>query len=215
MKPLRLGYTLVVLACSFATETSAQTASQPAASRLEVGAQAGYFNHSRFDKTTAGIGGRLSFDVRRWLTAEGEATFFPDDDILLESTPGFLQSTPGLRILYPRKRTEAFFGMKAGVRNDRVGLFAKARPGFTHVSGNGVECVGDVCALVLLIRPEYSTEFALDFGGVFEFYPSRRIVARFDLGDTMIRHTSAAPPCWTESCTSHNLSSKMGVGFRF
>jgi hypothetical protein len=211
MKPLGLVCTLVAFAFSFATDAPAQTASQPAPSRLEVGAQAGLFNHSRFDKTTAGIGGRLSFDVTRWLTAEGEATFFPDDDIFLQS-PG---STPGLQIVYPRKRTEAFFGMKAGVRNDRVGLFAKARPGFTDVSGNGVECVGDVCALALLIRPAYNTEFALDLGGVFEFYPSRRIVARFDLGDTMIWHNSVAPPCWTESCTSHNLSSKMGVGLRF
>ena len=211
MKPLGLVCTLVALASSFATDASAQTASQPAPSRLEVGAQAGLFNYGSFDKTTAGIGGRLSFDVTRWLTAEGEATFFPDDDIFLQS-PG---STPGLRIVYPRKRTEAFFGMKTGVRNDRVGLFAKARPGFTYVSGNGVDCVGDVCALALLIRPAYGTEFALDLGGVFEFYPSRRIVARFDLGDTMIWHDHVAPPCWTESCTSHNLSSKMGVGFRF
>jgi len=211
MKPLGLVCTLVALASSFDTHAFAQTASQPAPSRLEVGAQAVLFNHSSFDKTTAGIGGRLSLDVTRWLTAEGEATFFPEDDIFLQS-PG---STPGLRILYPRKRTEAFFGMKAGVRKDRVGLFAKARPGFTHVSGNGVECVGDVCALALLIRPAYGTEFALDLGGVFEFYPWRRIVARFDLGDTMIWHNNVAPPCWTESCTSHNLSSKMGVGFRF
>lgn len=211
MKPLGLSCTLVVLACSFPTDASAQTASQLAASRLEVGAQAAHFNYGSFDKTSAGLGGRLSFDVSRWLTAEGEATFFPDDDILLQS-PGL---TSGLQVRYPRKRTEAFFGMKSGVRNDRIGLFAKARPGFTRVSGNGVECVGEVCALALLMRPAYSTEFALDLGGVFEFYPSRRIVARFDLGDTMIWHTSAAPPCWSEGCTSHNLSSKMGVGIRF
>jgi len=211
MKPLALVCTLVALASSFVTDASAQTTSRPASLRLEVGAQAGLFNHSRFDQTTAGIGGRLSFDVSRWLTAEGEATFFPDDEVFVQS-PG---SAPSLRSVYPRKRTEAFFGMKAGVRNDRVGLFAKARPGFSHVSGNGVECVGEVCALALLIRPEYGTEFAFDLGGVLEFYPSRRIAARFDLGDTMIWHTSVAPPCWTESCTSHYLSSKMGVGFRF
>jgi hypothetical protein len=211
MKPLGLVCTMLALASAFATDASAQTARQTAPSRLEVGAQAGLFNHSRFDKTTAGIGGRLSFDVSRWLTAEGDATFFPDDDVAVQS-PG---STPSLRIRYPRKRTEAFFGMKAGVRNERVGLFAKARPGFAHVSGDGVECLGEVCALALLLRPAFGTEFAFDLGGVFEFYPSRRVTARFDLGDTMIWHNSIAPPCWTESCTSHNLSSKMGVGFRF
>jgi hypothetical protein len=211
MKPLGLFCTVLIVASAFVTDASAQTTAQPAPSRFEVGAQAAVFSHGDFDKTTAGIGGRLSFDVTRWLTAEGEATFFPDDDVFLQS-PG---STPGLRIVYPRNRTEAFFGVKAGLRNDRVGLFAKARPGFTYVSGDGVECVGDVCALALLIRPAYGTEFAVDLGGVFEFYPSRRIVARFDLGDTMIWHNSVAPPCWTETCTSHNLSTKMGVGVRF
>jgi hypothetical protein len=35
------------------------------------------------------------------------------------------------------------------------------------------------------------------------------------MGDIMIRHGQFTPPCWESSCTSHNLSSRMGVGFRF
>jgi hypothetical protein len=38
---------------------------------------------------------------------------------------------------------------------------------------------------------------------------------RFDLADTMIQHRSFAPPCWRSTCTSHNLSSRVGVGLRF
>ena len=68
--------------------------------------------------------------------------------------------------------------------------------------------------LMLLAVPEYRTEFAFDLGGVLEFYPSARTVARIDAGDTMIRHrSSAVPPC--QECTTHNFSSRFGVGVRF
>jgi hypothetical protein len=94
-------------------------------------------------------------------------------------------------------------------------VHGKLRPGFAHLSDEGLRCVGDPCALVLFARPEYRTEFALDFGGILEVYPWARTVARFEFGDTMIRHRSTAPPCPTSSCTSHNLASRLGVGFRF
>ena len=90
------------------------------------------------------------------------------------------------------------------------------RPGFVRLSDQCVDCVGEVCALatMLLARPVYRTEFALDLGAVLEFYPSARTVARVDFGDTMIRHRSqAAPPC--SNCTSHNFASRIGIGFRF
>ena len=71
-----------------------------------------------------------------------------------------------------------------------------------------------MCALMLFARPEYRTEFALDLGGIVEFYPTRRTVARVDFGDVMIRHRSAAvPPC--SDCTSHNFTSRFGIGLRF
>lgn len=204
---------MIVAVTPFVTTAAAQTTGQPTPSRLEIGAQASFLRFSDFDTTSTGIGGRVSFDLTSWLAIEGEGTFFPSDEFLLPS-PGL---DPNLRVAYRRNRSEAFFGVKAGVRTDRLGVFAKVRPGFTHFSGSGLECVGDVCALALFqfVRPEDGTEFALDLGGVFELYPSARTVARFELGDTMIRHRSVAPPCWLSSCTSHNLSTKVGVGLRF
>jgi hypothetical protein len=166
---------------------------------------------SDFETTPAGFGGRVSFDLTRWAALEAEADFFPKDDAIFPPT----ELTPPLGIVYRRARANALFGAKLGWRSARFGVFGKVRPGFTRLSDSGVDCAGDVCALVLLARPEYRTEFALDLGGVFEFYPSARTVARFDLGDTMIRHRSAAPPCWGSSCTSHNLTSRVGVGVRF
>jgi hypothetical protein len=191
--------------------SAGNAAAQPLSSRLEVGVQASFLRLSDFDSTTAGIGGRVSFDLASWFAIEAQADFFPNDDALLSSS----ELTPDFGIVYRRKRADALFGAKIGWRGDRFGVFAKARPGFTRLADQGVECRADVCALVLLAQPEYRTEFAFDLSGVFELYPSARTVARFELGDTMIRHRSSAPPCWGSTCSSHNLTSRFGVGLRF
>jgi hypothetical protein len=205
-----VGFVLAVALLVSLSGTSTATA-QPAPSRLEVGMQASFLRLTDFDSTNAGIGGRFSYDLTTWAALEAEADFFPDDDALLPSSG----LTPDLRVSYQRRRTDAFFGVKLGRRGGRFGTFAKVRPGFTRLYDSGVECVGEICALVLLARPEYRTEFALDLGGVFEFYPSARTVMRFEMGDIMIRHGRFTPPCWESGCTSHNLSSRAGVGLRF
>ena len=55
---------------------------------------------------------------------------------------------------------------------------------------------------------ERATEFALDYGGVLELYPSRHVALRFDVGDTVIRFGNLG-------FTSHNLQITPGVAFRF
>jgi hypothetical protein len=62
----------------------------------------------------------------------------------------------------------------------------------------------------------------MDLGGVLEFYPSRRIVTRFDGGDTMIRYHRAALPFGISPTTIvipaetiHSFEFSAGVGFRF
>jgi hypothetical protein len=105
--------------------------------------------------------------------------------------------------------------VKAGHRWERVGLFAKLRPGVTSLSNRGVACLGDVCELILLAVPEYRREFALDVGGVLEFYPSPRLVTRLDLGTLVIHHRGTAPPCPGGECTTYNLATSIGMGLRF
>jgi len=180
--------------------------------RLEVGGQLEALRLSDFETTNAGGGGRVSYDLSRWLTAEGEVNLFRNDYFEVRSFPAL---APDMRLGYSRRRVEGFFGAKAGLRRERFGLFGKVRPGFARLYDRGVNCVGDVCALVqmLLARPEYRTELALDVGGVFEFYPTARTVARLDLGSTIIRHRSSAPPC--ADCTSRNFASRFGFGVRF
>ena len=178
---------------------------------IEVAGQAALLRLNDSGTTNAGLGGRFSWDVSRWVSVDAEVNYFPKDnfEVPMPADP------PGVfRVSYHRRRTDVLAGVKVGHRGGRLGLFGKVRPGFTHLTDRGIDCVGAVCALMLFARPEYRTEFALDLGGIVEFYPTRRTVARFDAGDVMIRHRSAAaPPC--SDCTSHNFTSRLGVGFRF
>jgi hypothetical protein len=208
MTAYRLLLSCLLVVSGFAPHAAAQSVP----SSLEAGVHAGFLRLSDFDTTSAGIGGRVTLNLTRWVAVEGEGTFFPSDDVIVPSS----RLTPDLRVVYERKRVDAFVGMKVGRRADRFGVFAKIRPGLTRLSGGGGQCVGTDCALILLIRPEYQTEFALDLGGVLELYPSSRTVARFELGDMLIAHRGVAPPCWGSRCgTSHNLATRVGVGMRF
>ncbi|MGB2696212.1 MAG: hypothetical protein WBD55_13650 [Dehalococcoidia bacterium] len=179
--------------------------------RLEVGGQIATLHLSDSVTTSAGFGGRVSYDFSRWLAAEGELNLFRDDSFERHVSPELF---PGFRLAYHRRRVDGFFGAKVGVRGARFGVFGKVRPGFTRLSDKGIECAGDICALMLFMRPEYRTEFALDIGGVVEFYPTARTVARMDWGSTVIRHRSrAVPPC--RECTTRNFASRVGLGLRF
>jgi hypothetical protein len=78
--------------------------------------------------------------------------------------------------------------------------------------------------------PHRLNSFATDIGGVLEFYPSKRIVTRFDAGDTIIHFNSRqvqafsfdsttgtfTPIPFTQpSRTAHNFQFMASVGFRF
>jgi hypothetical protein len=193
---------LVVLLCSVAGSAAAQGGD----SKLEVGGHLSTLHIGAVGNTNAGIGGRVSYDFVPWLAVEGELNYFPRDRLDVGSRP--------LQTRYTRRRLEGFVGPKIGIRGERFGAFAKVRPGFAHLTDTGMGCVGEMCILALFMRPEYQTEFALDVGGLVEFYPTSRTTARFDLGTTAIRHRSVgAPPC--RECTTRNLSTSVGMGFRF
>jgi hypothetical protein len=188
---------------------------QPPAPRLEVAAQMNMLRFSDFRfGTPIGIGGRLSYEVTSWLTVEGEVDYFPSDKIAF---PEGMTSIGSVRLVHFRRRTDALAGVKVGTRGERLGAFIKARPGVTRLAHKGITCLGPGCALILLsaVPPKYRTEFAFDFGGGMEFYAGHRLVARAEIGDTVIRHDSAVIPCPNSVCTTHNLSTRFGIGYRF
>ena len=157
----------------------------------------------------AGFGGRFTFNLNRNFALEAEGNFFPHENFNEPAAGGQL--------------TQGLFGLKAGKRFGKFGLFAKARPGFAHVT----KAIAQLDTVVVdfngtpITFPIYGrrskTHFSMDLGGVLEFYPSRKVLTRFDVGDTIIRYgngsffpTGFAPT----SRTSHNLQISAGIGFR-
>lgn len=152
--------------------------------------------------TDSGFGGRVTFNFTDYLSVEGEINFFPEERVNY-AEPFYINS----------RRTQGLFGVKAGARSEKLGVFAKARPGFMHFG----EGAADPRIQTLLPIPARvsSTEFALDLGGVLELYPSRRVSVRFDLGDTIIHYGRSSLSGGVPGSTTHNLQFTTGVGLRF
>jgi hypothetical protein len=207
LRLLGVSATFLVFAV-ISSPANAQSAPEP---NFEVGAQTSLLRLSDSGTTSVGFGGRFSWDLLRHASADAEASFFPQDNFVV-SSQGLNGDT--LRVAYHRRRSELFGGIKFGLRGSRFGLFGKTRPGLTRLTHRGFDCAGSMCPLAVFMLPEYTTEFALDLGGIVEFYPTRRMVARLDFGDVMIRHRSiGVPPC--SDCWSNNFRLQFGVGMKF
>jgi hypothetical protein len=80
---------------------------------------------------------------------------------------------------------EGLFGAKVGLQGQKWGMFGKVRPGFIYYrnawSGGQTAHFKDL------------SRFALDMGGAFEVYPSRRSTLRFDFGSTLVRYLQDYP----------------------
>jgi hypothetical protein len=166
--------------------------------------------------TEAGFGARLGYNFNEYVAVEAEGNFFP--------RRRFSDTTQGG---YP---VQLQAGAKVGRRFERFGVFAKARPGFVGFS--------DVSRLVRVDSFEFGGQqfpfpvfendwknyFSMDVGGVVELYPSKRILTRFDFGDTIIHYGTRRDFAifGTElltfdlpSQTKHNFQFTAGIGYRF
>ena len=121
-------------------------------------------------------------------------------------------------------------GVKVGKRFENWGIFAKARPGVVSFSQGEFTPIIVSPTGPIDFESKRLTSFATDFGGVLEFYPSPRIVTRFDVGDTIIyfRQRTAhfvtvnpntqqfeLVPFTVPARTTHNFQFVASVGFRF
>jgi len=103
-----------------------------------------------------------------------------------------------------RWETEAVFGLKAGSRVGKIGLFGKVRPGLMYFSE--------------VWSGDSDTNFAMDLGGVIECYPSRRTLLRVDVSDLMVQfdeRQSVQIRLSREKQSAHNFRLGVGFGFRF
>lgn len=207
-------YAIILLAVANLLLVSHNTrAQQDERKRFEAGAQFSLLNIERVGgrSNEPGIGGRFAYNLTDTLSLEAEINLFP------KSYNG-ASNEDGGRI------TQGLFGIKAGKRFERFGLFGKLRPGFVSF---GRAITGPRDARVFVNNPLTSFQFgrlthrAMDVGGVFEFYPSRRTVLRFDLGDTIVRYgqqtfiDALGRSVTDPSFTRHNLQFSAGFGFRF
>ena len=212
----------------------AQSAEVP---KYEVAAD---FSSLSLDSATTlpGLGGRLTYNLNKHLALEAAGYFYPGH------CQGCFGETTGHVV-------EGLFGVKAGKRFQKWGVFGKARPGLMsfgqaafHVtpliimgtSRGQIQCYGPASTGTLpcfRIEENRLTPAVIDLGGVLEFYPSKRIVVRFDGGDTIIRYaqrsfttltfdpanpTSGIPilaPATSPAYTRHSFQFMGGVGFRF
>jgi hypothetical protein len=206
----------LVLLCLFsaAGEARAQAGDAP---KVEVGVQFSSLTLNGNPVTTeAGFGGRVTYNLTDNVALETQFDFFPNG----RRFRGFRN---GGRI------AQGLFGVKAGKRFDKFGLFGKVRPGFTSFSAGREEVilVSPAPDFVVNFRPHRETHFATDVGAALEFYPSRRIVTRFDAGDTIIRYGDTTGTFFSGGATPtpqsfpipgetrHNFQFSAGVGFRF
>jgi len=153
--------------------------------------------------TEPGFGGRFTFNLTESIALEAEGNYFTRTQFSTDDGHIF----------------QGQFGGKVGKRFDRWGLFGKARPGFVAFTRVFDFLQGAQTGPNIPVRTNYYP--SLDAGGVVEFYISPRWMARFDVGDTMIRYREIRIQGSTQSFilqpgqTRHNLQLSSGIGFRF
>jgi hypothetical protein len=178
--------------------------------RYEVGALTTYTFLRQIGTRDAGVGtesigfgGRLVYHLFPAVDLETEINFLPGNS-----------ATSGNHL-------QGLFGVKAGKRWEKVGLFVKARPGFLHFRRDPFG-VGRPGSNFFSHERASSTEPSLDLGGVFEYYTARGLIFRFDLGHNVIRYaprtvrtSDFVPPFEAGGFTTQNWQGSFGVGFRF
>jgi hypothetical protein len=164
--------------------------------------------------TEPGFGGRFTFNLTDNIAFEAEGNYFTRDRIGFPDPSGHM--------------FQAQFGGKVGKRFERWGFFGKARPGFVgftevgELIGSHVVNFGFGPLVIGDFRTVHQLYPSLDVGGVVELYVSRRWMARFDVGDTIIRYGElrttglfSATVFTRPAETRHNLQISSGIGFRF
>jgi hypothetical protein len=186
--------------------------------------QSGLLQTDDLIHTEPGFGGRFTFNLTDNIALEAEGNFYTRD-----LTGGFLTTLPN-----PSGHMfQGQFGAKIGKRFSRWGVFGKARPGFVgftkvnelvSTQTFNVQILNEIIPVTIgQFRVAKRFYPSIDIGGVVEFYISRRWVARFDIGDTVLRYGELSAQGFSlrnqivrrPPETHHNLQVTSGIGFRF
>jgi hypothetical protein len=207
---------LVALICLMVQlEALAQTPDPP---RYELAAEFTTLNREKFNgvRVEPGVGARFTFNFNKNIAVEAAAHVSFNDDCSGCTSYG--------------RYADLFAGIKAGKRFKSWGIFAKARPGSVNFGQQDFNIISTGTPGQFRAEAKGRDNLAADLGAVVEFYPSRRIVTRFDAGDTIIhfkRRTNSGfvfdpatgsyilGPVTTPARTTHNFQFMASVGFRF
>ena len=209
--------TLFVVAVIFLMQSQAlaQTEEIP---KFEVAAEFTTLERESFPEriTQPGFGPRFTYNLNRVFSLEAAGYFFPKK---------CTQCLNGGNV------AEGLAGVKITKRFEKWGIFAKARPGVISFSRGALDVVpGSSPFGPVDFQFKRLNAFAMDVGGGVEFYPSKRIVTRFDAGDTIIHfgrrdmktiifdpvtNTTKPGTLSIPGRTTHNFQFMTSVGFRF
>ena len=172
----------------------ASAQSEGATPRFEAGAQVEWLQLKEFSlvlprRTEMAVGGRFTLNLSDDIAVESQVDVYPRDEFVPD-----------------RSKTQAVFGVKAGIRGRRAGLFGKFRPGLVYVRSPRVCFIPEGCRSAAPSTHSRSW-FVLDMGAVVETYLSHRWMTRIDVGDTFVRRDV--------HFSSHNLQLTVGMGIRF
>jgi hypothetical protein len=156
---------------------SAATAQQPEQLRLEIGPQLtqAYLPVKPVGSVQyqPGFGVLGSVNLRRGVGLDAGFSVTPTVPITATTMAG-------------SRLTEVFLGTRLGFGFGRIEIYGKARPGLSSFGGAILHVVSN--APNLQFEMGRLTEPALDVGGIVEVRISRRLAARYDAGDTLIRY---------------------------
>lgn len=207
---------VVVVICLFQLQALAQSEELP---KFEVAGEFTTLEREAFSqrRTEPGFGGRFTYNLNKTVAFEAAGYFFPKRCFGCRNSGNV---------------AEGLAGVKVGKRFEKWGVFAKARPGVISFSQGTFDIIPPIGLPFVPAQLEFSrlTTFAMDVGGVVEFYPTKRIVTRFDFGDTIIHfkrrnidtilldpvtNTFTVGTFPEPARTSHNFQFMTSVGFRF
>ena len=173
----------VALIFIIAVASLAARAQEHDAPEVEVGTQ-----FSSLSITPPGLGG-----TENATGFGGRVTYNFNDHVAVEAEGNFYTTEQSQSYLTGGRAEQLQAGLKVGKRFDKFGVFAKARPGLisfdkTLAVSQAPIVTGGVTDIVNVFTSERKTHFTTDVGGVLELYPTRRVLVRFDFGDTIIRY---------------------------
>lgn len=186
--------------------------------KFEVAAEFTTLERDDFSRRTEpGLGGRFTYNLNKVFSIEAAGYYFPKRCFSCRNNGSI---------------TEVLGGVKVGKRFEKWGFFGKVRPGVVSFSEGELNIIQNPTNSTFPFQFEVNrlNSFATDVGAVLEFYPSKRIVTRFDAGDTIIHFNRQTTnglrfdpltsnfilvPITSRARTTHNFQFMASVGFRF